>query len=132
MYFWESSLLTNTIQRLTAIPLKNITIETGFWGERQTTNRDRTIPAIYKQMKDTGRLDAWRLDWKIGQAPKQLTAATDTEVSRRLDGRTGQIPKPHIFWDSDAGKWIKAVGYSLTNYPNPKFKKQVDEFIELI
>ncbi|HSS99530.1 MAG TPA: beta-L-arabinofuranosidase domain-containing protein, partial [Terriglobales bacterium] len=124
--------MTNTIQRLQAIPLENITIETGFWGERQATNRDRTIPAIYKQMKDTGRLDAWRLDWKIGQAPKQLTAASDTEVSRRLDGRTGQIPKPHIFWDSDAGKWIEAVGYSLTNHPSPEFEKQVDEVIELI
>ena len=96
-------------ERLQAVPLKDVTIEKGFWAERQATNHDRTIPAIYRQMKDTGRLDAWRLDWKIGQ-----------------------IPKPHIFWDSDAGKWIEAVGYSLTTRPSPEFEKQVDEVIELI
>jgi DUF1680 family protein len=88
--------------------LKNVKIENGFWGARQATNRNRTIPAIYRQMKNTGRLDAWRLDWKEGQ------------------------PKPHIFWDSDAGKWIEAVGYSLTTHPNDKFEQQVDEVVDLI
>ena len=41
------------------IPFQNVKIEGGFWGERQATNRDRTIPAIYHQMQITGRLDAW-------------------------------------------------------------------------
>lgn len=91
-----------------AIPLKDIRIESGFWAERQATNRDRTIPAIYHQLEFTGRLDAWRLDWKPGQ------------------------PKPHIFWDSDAGKWIEAVGYSLASYPNPEFESQVDAVVDLI
>src|SRR6187399_1574208 len=83
-------------------------------------------------MKGTGRLDAWRLDWKIGQAPKQLTAEGVSSGVQRLDGRVGEIPKPHIFWDSDAGKWIEAVGYSLTNQPNPEFEQQVDEVVDLI
>ena len=57
---------------------------------------------------NTGRLDAWRLDWQPGQ------------------------PKPHIFWDSDTGKWIEAVGYSLASHPNPEFEKQVDEVVDLM
>lgn len=89
-------------------PLGNINIGSGFWGARQATNRNRTLPAIYHQMKQTGRLDAWRLDWQPGR------------------------PKPHIFWDSDTGKWIEAVSYSLMNYPDPGLEAQVDEVVDLI
>ncbi len=100
-------MITNT-PSLSAIPLHDVQIGTGFWGQRQATNRDRTIPAIYHQMQITGRLDAWHLNWQPGQ------------------------PKPHIFWDSDAGKWIEAVGYSLSTQPNPEFERQVDEVVDLI
>src|SRR5207244_9963959 len=86
-----------------SVSSSSVEIKSGLWGERQGTLRERTIPAIYHQMKTTGRLDAWRLDWKPGQ------------------------PKPHIFWDSDAGKWIEAVGYSLASYPHPEFERQVYE-----
>jgi uncharacterized protein len=98
------------VDRLNSVPVKDVQIESGFWAERQSNNRDRTIPAIYHQMQKTGRIDAWRPDWRPGP---------------------GQ-PKPHIFWDSDAGKWIEAVGYSLATHPNPKFEQQVDEVVELI
>ncbi len=86
----------------------DVHIDGGFWGERQATNRDRTIPAVYHQTKITGRLDAWKMDWKPGQ------------------------PEPHIFWDSDTAKWMEAVGYSLGTHPNPLFEQQVDEVIDLI
>src|SRR5579864_399259 len=101
--------MLENIQQIASVSSKDVQIESGFWAERQLTNRTRTIPAIYHQMEITGRLDAWRLDWKPGQQPK-----------------------PHIFWDSDAGKWIEAVGYSLASHPNPEFEKQVDNTIELI
>jgi hypothetical protein len=100
--------MINNAQKLNAIPLQQVEIKSGLWGERQATNRDRTLPAIHHQMKTTGRLDAWRLNWKPGET------------------------KPHIFWDSDAGKWIEAVGYSLATHPNPEYEKQVDEVVELI
>jgi DUF1680 family protein len=86
-----------------------VKIEGGFWGERQATNRARTLPAVYHQTKLTGRIDAWTLEWKIGQ-PNQ----------------------PHIFWDSDTVKWIESVAYSLATHPNPEFEQQVDEVIDLI
>src|SRR5262249_19094698 len=41
-------------------------------------------------------------------------------------------PKPHIFWDSDAGKWIEAVAYSLSTASNADFEKQVDDVADLI
>jgi hypothetical protein len=86
-----------------------VQIQSGFWANRQKTNDTKTIPAIYHQMQITGRIDAWRLDWQPGQPHK-----------------------PHIFWDSDAGKWIEAVGYSLRNHPSPEFEAQVDAVVDLI
>ena len=100
--------MISNLPRLNAVPVKAVTIDSGFWGARQATNRDSTIPAIHHQMDITGRIDAWHLDWQPGQ------------------------PKPHIFWDSDAGKWIEAVAYSLMTHPNPEFERQVDEIIDLI
>ncbi len=105
--------MISDIQRLERIPSKDVAIKSGFWGERQATNRERTIPAISRQMKISGRLDAWRLNWEAGQ------------------------PKPSIlryghFWDSDVGKWIEAIGYSLESHPNPEFERQVDEVADLI
>ncbi|MBX3062212.1 MAG: glycoside hydrolase family 127 protein [Anaerolineae bacterium] len=91
------------------ISWRDVQIDSGFWGARQATNRDRTIPAIYHQSKITGRLEAWKLEWKIGQPHE-----------------------PHIFWDSDTAKWIEAVAYSLGTHPNPEFEQQIDQVIDWI
>lgn len=100
--------MSTITSKLEPLSLKNVAIQDGFWAERQQVNRKATIPAIYHQMQITGRLDAWKLDWQPGQR------------------------KPHIFWDSDAGKWIEAVGYSLTTHPDETFEQQVDEVVNLI
>ncbi len=91
------------------IPWHAVKINGGFWGERLATNRERTIPAVYHQTKITGRLDAWKIDWKPGQPHE-----------------------PHIFWDSDTAKWIESVGFSLATHPNAEFERQVDEVVDLI
>src|SRR5690606_14830776 len=38
----------------------------------------------------------------------------------------------HKFWDSDLGKWLEAVGYSLLNHPDPTLEQQADEVIRRI
>lgn len=55
-----------------------VTLTGGFWQDKQRVNRDITLPIEYDQCKKTGRLDAWKLEWKPGQPNP-----------------------PHIFWDSD-------------------------------
>ncbi|MBZ0300283.1 MAG: glycoside hydrolase family 127 protein, partial [Anaerolineae bacterium] len=97
---------TNSIN---AIPLKDVRLEGGFWGERQAVNRSSTLPTVLHQSKVTGRLDAWKLEWKPGQPNK-----------------------PHYFWDSDAAKWIEAAAYSLTNYPDAELEREVDAVVDLI
>ncbi len=86
--------------------VKNVKLLPGFWQRLQKLNRDITLPTEYEQCKNTGRLDAWKLEWKPG------------------------MPNPpHIFWDSDVAKWIEAVGYSLALYPDPKLEAKTDEVI---
>ncbi len=101
--------MTTGNTRLTnSVPLQHVQINGGFWGARQATNSAGTIPSIYHQLTITKRLDAWRLDWKPGQ------------------------PKPHIFWDSDSGKWIEAAGYSLVKNRTPELEAQIDAVVDLI
>ncbi len=91
------------------VSLQEVSITGGFWGNRLTTNRTATLPTVYYQSQITGRFDAWKLDWKPGQPNK-----------------------PHIFWDSDAAKWIEAAGYSLATHPDSQLEQQVDAVIDLI
>ncbi|MBN1993315.1 MAG: glycoside hydrolase family 127 protein [Anaerolineae bacterium] len=96
----------NTIK---AVPLKNVTIGQGFWGARIDTNRTATLPIEYEQLKKTGRIEAWKLDW-----------------------HEGMPYKPHRFWDSDSAKWIEAAAYSLTSHPDEQLAALVDKVIDLI
>src|SRR5262245_12365547 len=85
---WNDINVTAKIKFPQFLPWNAVRIESGFWAERQATNRERTIPAVYHQSKITGRLDAWNPE-------------------------NAENPKTHIFWDSDSAKWIEAVGYSV-------------------
>ena len=96
-------------RKLTPVQLSDTQIEGGFWGPRLDIVREVTLPIQYEQCKKTGRINAWKLDW-----------------------REGQPRKPHIFWDSDVAKWIEAAGYSLSRHPDKKLEKLVDGVIDLI
>lgn len=102
---------TNTVIHPRPISLKNVKIKKGFWEERQRVNRDTTIPAIYDKLEDTGRIHAWTLD------------------PNRDKSQTTVV---HKFWDSDSGKWLESVGYSLATHPDPELEKQADALIDLI
>jgi len=82
----------------------------GLLGERQRTVLDRSIDQQYAQCRDTGRIDALRLAWKPGS----------------------ELPKPHIFWDSDLAKWIESAAYALTIEPDPALEAQVDGVVGLL
>jgi len=97
------------MRRLTPVSWKNVRIEGPFWGPRQEVNRAVTLPIEYEQLKKTGRLDAWKLEWKPGQPNP-----------------------PHHFWDSDVAKWIEAAAYSLATHPDEQLSRRVDEVIDWI
>ncbi|MEI6809362.1 MAG: beta-L-arabinofuranosidase domain-containing protein [bacterium] len=100
---------SRTANAIAPVLFNKVKIKGGFLGRRIETNRRVTLPIEYKQLKDTGRLDAWKLKWKPGQ-PKE----------------------PHIFWDSDVAKWMEAAAYSLTCHPDKALEKQLDDVIALM
>jgi len=103
---------TNTATRLRPIPLQQVRIDKGFWEERQTINRETTIPAIYQKMEETGRIKSWSLDPSREPPPFH--------------------PVVHMFWDSDTGKWLESVAYSLATHPDEELQKIADDLIDAV
>jgi len=92
--------------------LDKVQITGGLWHERQATNRSKTLPAIYHQLEKTGRIDAWRMD-PNRERPRKRNVII-------------------MFFDSDTGKWLEAVGYSLQTHPDPALEQQADAVIDMM
>ncbi|MBM4143891.1 MAG: glycoside hydrolase family 127 protein [Lentisphaerae bacterium] len=92
-----------------AVPFTRVALDDPFWAPRQAVNREVTLPTEYEQCRKTGRIDAFKLAWKPGM-PNE----------------------PHIFWDSDVGKWIEAAAYSLKTHPDRKLERLVDDVVALV
>lgn len=89
--------------------IDHVQITDGLWQDRQTVNRIRTIPAIYDRLEKTGRIAAW-----------------DMDPNREKPRKRSVI---HMFFDSDTGKWLEAVGHSLHTHPDPELEKLADNLI---
>ena len=101
----------STVKRqLNPVPLTQVTFEGGFWAPRLEVNRTVTIPHIYRQCEETGRMSAFDLNF---QRP---------------------VPSPMvlIFGDSDPAKWLEAASYSLATHPDPALATMVDSFADKI
>jgi DUF1680 family protein len=95
--------------KFTPLSLRSVSISDNFWEPKIRTNRERTLSIEYQQCRDTGRIDAFKLDWE-----------------------PGKLPIPHIFWDSDVAKWIEAASYSLATHPDSALEGLLDEIIAMI
>lgn len=87
----------------------NVRITGGFWKQKEDLNRDVTINSVYDQFNETGRISAFKCDWKEGD-PK----------------------KPHIFWDSDVAKWIEGAAYILERDSRPDLEEKIEWIIDRI
>jgi uncharacterized protein len=100
-----------TVKRqLEPVPFTQVTFDDGFWEPRLEVNRTVTIPHIYRQCEETGRIGAFDLNF---QRP---------------------VPSPIvlIFGDSDPAKWLEAASYSLATHPDPALAALVDSFADKI
>ena len=93
------------------IPFYHTRIEGGFWGEKQKTSREVTVDAVYDRFKETKRFEAMKCD-------------------REQHEREGW--KPHIFWDSDAAKWIEGAAYALEYEKNEEFEDKIDGLVDMM
>lgn len=88
---------------------RNVNITGGFWHEKQLLNENVTINAVYDRFAETGRVDAFKCDWKEGEPNK-----------------------PHIFWDSDIAKWMEGAAYILAKESRPDLEEKVEWLIDRI
>ena len=94
----------------TPVPFTKVSIQDAFWRPRMAANRERGLVAVYQQLKETGRLAAYELDWQPG-----------------LDR-----PAPHVFWDSDVAKWLEGACYSLMTHPDQELLGWVEDVVDRI
>ncbi len=92
------------------VSFTNVRIADGFWRNRIDINENVTIFSVRDRFRDTGRFEAFKFNWKEGS----------------------DIPKPHIFWDSDIAKWIESVAYILASRDDAELRADVEEVISLM
>lgn len=108
------------MQKLTEVLSKNIKrvkITDHFWRKRIDIIRDEVIPYQWEALND--RIP----DAPASHAMKNFKIAAGEESGEFFG---------FVFQDSDVGKWLEAVAYSLENDPDPELEKTADEVIELI
>ncbi len=86
-------------------------ITSGFLKSKQKLNRKTTINAVYDRFHETGRFEALNCKW----------------TPERKD-----LPRPHIFWDSDVAKWIEAASYIIAKNPDKALEDKIEEAIDAI
>ena len=96
-------------QKITPISVMDVSIDDFFWNPRLKINRTVTIPLEYQQLKKTGSIDAFRLDWKAGIEPV-----------------------PTYYGESDVYKWVEAANYSLATNQDEKLEILLNDVIDLI
>ena len=78
----------------------------GFWNEQQDLGRDVTLDAVYNRFSETGRVDAFKMNFADGG------------------------PEPHIFYDSDVAKWMESVAYLTAKRRTPEQEARVDFIVD--
>ncbi len=91
------------------IKFKDVNLKNGYWKNKQLLNENITINAVYDRFYDTGRIDAFKFNYKEGDSGK-----------------------PHIFWDSDVAKWIEGASNILLKKEDKELEKKIDSIVDLI
>ncbi len=89
--------------------VSNVNVTGGYLFEKQELNRQTTMNAVYDFFSESGRIDAFKMDYKDGDEKQ-----------------------PHIFWDSDVAKWMEAAAYILEKRPDPELEAKVDAIVDCI
>src|SRR6201996_1065744 len=95
--------------KLKSVPVQAVTIETGFWSKRRTTNVESSIPSMRQELLDHGRMDNFL----------------------RLAGQSQAPQRGPVYSDSDIYKWVESVGFALQSQPlpAPELRSQTDDMI---
>ncbi len=98
------------MEKFNPVSYLDVEIKDGFWKNRMDINKTVTVYSVRDRFRDTGRFEAFRFNWHEG----------------------ADVPKPHIFWDSDVAKWMESVAYILGKEDIPELRNDVLELIDLM
>lgn len=129
------------------LSLRDITIEDNFWSKEMELVRKEVIPYQWEALNDR-ILDAapsyCMRNFKMAARRNARRKALGSSYREPAFSKNGWFFLPedpknpgddfygYVFQDSDFYKWIEAVGYSLTQYPDPELEAVADEAIELV
>ncbi len=89
--------------------LREVQLENNLLAAYAEICSESTIPASILRCAETGRLEAFKLQWKEGMPNR-----------------------PHIYWDSDVAKVMEGMAYDLILHPDPEKERQLDELVDLV
>lgn len=104
-------------EALRSLSLKSIHIDDSYWNRYIRLVPERIIPYQWEVLND------------------RVTDAAPSYCLQNYKIAAGEASgerKGAVFQDSDVGKWLEAVAYSLESTPNQKLEKIADEVIALI
>lgn len=131
----------------TPISLSSVKINDNFWSKEVDTVRKEVIPYQWEALNDNvpGAAPSFCMhNFKVaGKLNKErITLGKDYGKVKELPFKWGALPDDinnpgdhfygFVFQDSDFSKWIEAVAYSLTQYPDPELEKTADEAIDVV
>jgi len=94
--------------KLRNVPVRAVTIKTGFWGRRRETNVSKSIPTMHDLLEANGRMTNFR----------------------RLTGKSQGAQSGPVYSDSDVYKWIEAAGFALQSAGRPELRATVEKLID--
>jgi DUF1680 family protein len=96
--------------KLKNIPVRAVTVGSGFWSSRRATNVDKSIPTMGKLLEVNGRMDNFL----------------------RMEGKSTAAQRGPVYSDSDIYKWLEAVGFALQSGDRPELRTLADSSIKVV
>jgi DUF1680 family protein len=93
--------------KLRNIPVRAVTIQSGFWASRREINVTRSIPSMHDLLEANGRMNNFR----------------------RLSGKSTDPQRGPVYSDSDVYKWTEAVGFALQSGDRPELHSMAEKVI---
>jgi uncharacterized protein len=94
--------------KLRDIPVRAVTIDSGFWARRREINVTKSIPTMHDLLEANGRMNNFL----------------------RLVGKSDSPQTGPVFSDSDVYKWTEAVGFALQSGDRPELREMAQKLID--
>ena len=129
------------------LPLGSVRVTDAFWLHEMELVRREVIPYQWKALNDqvpgaspSYCMHNFRAAARLNQRKQSGAAGTDPAFTMRGFEQLPEDPASpdpdhfygYVFQDSDFSKWIEAVGYSLSNHPDPALEEVADSAIDVV